>query len=331
MHGDEGAKIGYGRLYYRSDAIQIIGGGIEIEWEYTLSSSSLAHFALSLPDPHDSTYAEQIHTCHQSAISGLTATTPRIGSPTGDTMDSEVPNVYHQLEGYGDVYLYFSLDIAATNPVYNVYVKVGLNDPDDAQEVGAVDQGFVSHTLNDGDTGDGDYDPTGVYRVKLGTVNEGESIKQSVTTDVFYSALLFTRGTADQTVEQPPPVFGIGWENDEDPPEQQNNNTQFGYFVQKPSNANVDLGFVDTYYEVKWTQTHGASVAKSHQFVTGAPSSAAVTETYTVARSAEYDPDLDPPVAPPEELTVSDVCWRAWPTDPFRKVSGTVMKITLPS
>ena len=317
-YGDEGARVGYGRLYYRKDQLNFETTESEVEWTYSISGntsgadfdSATVFINLSNED-EDTEYANQLRTCHQAVISGLTAYTPSIDSASGASMDSEVPNVYHQLEGYGDVYLYFSLDISS-NQISDVYVRVGLNDPDDAQDIPAVTTGVATHTLSDGDA-------TGVYRVKLGTVNEDESIEQLVDTDVFFSPLVITRSLTTAVFNYKPPEFYIGFEDGSGV--QQNTSSQFAYIVRKPTNATEGegstLGIIDPHYEVKWDEiVAGSTTAKSltHANLT---SDAQIDAEYT--RGGKSAGDV---------LTVSNVCWRAWPTDPFRKVSGTVMKIT---
>jgi len=314
-HGADGARVGYGRLYYRRDQLTFMTTESEVAWAYSVSGNSGADFdsgdiAISLASAGDDDYANQLQTCHQGVISGLTAHTPRVGSASGDVMDSEVPNVYHQLEDYGDVYLYFSLDISS-DQISNVYVRVGLNDPDDAQDIPAVDTGAASHLLSDGD-------PTGVYRVKLGTVNEDESIEQLVDTDVFFSSLVFTRSLTTAVFNYKPPEFLIGFEDGGG--EQQNNDDQFGYIVRKPPNATEGdgstLGIIDPHYEIAWDETVAGNTTSKSLTHANLTSDALIDEEYTRSKSEG------------EVLTVSNVCWRAWPTDPFRKVSGTIMKIT---
>ncbi len=77
MHGDGGPKVAYGQLAWRIDVLQL-------------------SFA---------TGSGPVDEAGQLAIAAFNIKIPTIDSSTGDPMDRNMPNVYHELDGCGGVYL----------------------------------------------------------------------------------------------------------------------------------------------------------------------------------------------------------------------------------
>ena len=200
MHGDGGAKISYGQLIFRIDRLNsIYESGI------------------------------QINQLTQGAIEGLNIKVPTINTEDGKPMSSNINDIdedgtptgvkYHQLNGYGDVYLYWKVDLDAQDgdgndnvappfadkvtkcwvtvdgstttvniPAQPAFVVTGLGEVARHNRFNGVPD--ASDTVNhsaDGAAGEG------TYRVKLGTVNDGEPIKQDIASDVYWSILVHAR------------------------------------------------------------------------------------------------------------------------------------------
>jgi len=192
-HGKDGAKVAYGQFLWRIDTLII-------ELSSVAGPSATA----------------TVEGAGQDAISGLNVRVPTINSPFGDAMDPAIPNIYHQLVGYGDVYLYWTTDLDAVdaednhvpaNRVDACWVVVGGDRAED--ELDAVDATSSQTGFDRTDTTTGTYCPTadqkaGTYRVKLGTVNEDEEIIQDHSSDVFWSIFLLKRTGGHACTYTPP-------------------------------------------------------------------------------------------------------------------------------
>lgn len=172
MHGDDGAKVAYGQLLWRIDTLII---------ELT-SAASLGN---------------SVAGAAQDAISVFNIEVPTIGAAGGDAMVAGLTTKYHELESYGDVYLYWTTDLdaeAMADRVDACWVQVGGDPAED--ELDAVGVGATAFDRTDDTTGN--FCPTeaqkvGTYRVKLGTVNEDAEIIQNHSSDVFWSITLLKR------------------------------------------------------------------------------------------------------------------------------------------
>jgi len=166
MYGDGGAKVAYGQLMWRIDVVELefgsAGAGVEA--------------------------------AGQDAISAFTAEVPTINSPLGDAMDPTIPNIYHQLVGYGDVYLYWTTSLSETDMADRVdacWVVVGGDRAEDElDEVAPAATAFSRFPTAVNATS---AQLAGTYRVKLGTVNEGDLITQDHASDVYWSTILLER------------------------------------------------------------------------------------------------------------------------------------------
>lgn len=175
MHGDGGAKISYGQLLWRIDTLTIqYGSGVA-------NNSS------------------------QGAINGLNVKVPTINTEDGKPMSSNINDIdedgtptglkYHQLDGYGDVYLYWKVDLDDANRVTKCWVTVDGTTPESDVPALTVD---AANRANDRTTEgtanrNAPTDDTGTYRVKIGSVNDGDPIKQDISSDVYWSILVHIR------------------------------------------------------------------------------------------------------------------------------------------
>ena len=292
-HGDGGPQIAYGQLFFRRDLL-------------TLSYQN-SNFGDSVDDTRETAG------CEQGIIEPLVAHVPKIDSTSGDEMDPDMPNVYHQLgNGYGDVYLYFTLTIAVsggyggggTTGISNVYVKV--------QPAGSADGSVTDVAAMSFSSAPHDTTRTGVYRVKLGTVVEDEPIKQFVSTDVYFSVLQMDRRSQDTDHRWTAPAFKA----------EESSDTALtkGYKIVKPASSSR---FVDEHFEVCWKEViydedgavRSTSATKTLSMLTagGTASNDAITSNrFEVTFTEETD-----------YLQIEDVKFRCWPTDPLSSLGST--------
>jgi len=197
MHGDDGAKVAYGQLLWRIDQINLFyrvtgAGALEAEDMDTWPSGTVS---AEYPDhPGVQENAAHLHgTSGQTVVAGLNAKVPTIDTEDGASMTSGInfndnDTKYHQLDGYGDVYLYWKVDLDDDDRVTKCWVTV---DGATAQsDIPAVDIGHAA--LDRQITGDGTND-VGTYRVKLGSVNEDAQVTQDISSDVHWSITLLGR------------------------------------------------------------------------------------------------------------------------------------------
>ena len=191
MHGDGGAKISYGQLIFRIDQINL--------FYKTNADDTLFADDIDTSSGSDSTNAaHQQGLSGQDAIEGLNIKVPTIDTEDGKAMSANINDIdedgtptgakYHQLNGYGDVYLYWKVDLDDDDRVTKCWVTVdGTTDQDD---VDAVAIGFlaVNRLVATSST-----NHVGTYRVKLGTVNDGVPIHQNISSDVHWSITLLAR------------------------------------------------------------------------------------------------------------------------------------------
>lgn len=176
VHGDGGAKIAYGELHFRLDAL-------ELRFNIT-SRASMDNEAHGVDSA-------------QKDIEKLTAIVPTIGDG-GDSMDPDIPNVYHQLDGYGDVYLNWEVDLSEfeeANPheiISKCYVSTTpLDSPVPA--LAAMGNGGTDITDSDRLVGIPPTSTTGQYNVKLGRVEEDSLVQQFIASDVTWSFYVLER------------------------------------------------------------------------------------------------------------------------------------------
>ncbi len=173
MYGDGGAKVAYGQLMWRVDRVDFAFEG----------------------DSVGGSDGNCIGAGQGRAIKGLDAVIPKLNSSSGDAMDPTIPNIYHQLDGYGDVYLFWEVDLAESEIVVSCWVEAsGAPSGETPNDIDDFDTGNADHDRFAGV--DGSLDSTGIYRVKLGTVNEGALIAQDISSDVYWSTVVLTRDQA---------------------------------------------------------------------------------------------------------------------------------------
>lgn len=147
-HGDGGAKIAYGEFIWWLNRLT-----------FTLGSSSL-----NLVD--------------QPAVSSPTQIVPTIQG--GNPMTDDVPNNYHQLDAYGDVWIYWEL--TATGYDVNVCdIRVGAK-PSTVDIPSLTTTGTPAIVRNSW--------TEGKFTLQIGTVNEGVAIEQNISSDIYWYPLL---------------------------------------------------------------------------------------------------------------------------------------------
>ena len=126
----------------------------------------------------------------QSAINNITQQVPKINEKDGEAMDSKLDGVhtFHQLDGYGEVYLCWEVDFEESPNVQKCWVQIGV-------PVGSV-TGAVS--IGNTTTGrlaqppDPDY-AVSTYHVHIGTVNLNERVVQKISSDVSWQPIVMDR------------------------------------------------------------------------------------------------------------------------------------------
>lgn len=181
MHGDGGAKVAYGEFVWRLNLFNFSFGNSVSE------GGECNGVGLS-----GGKGGAEIQGFNSSVV-------PTIGDKDGPAMDPDIPNVYHQLDDYGEVYLYWKIETVLTEFVTECFIEVV---PDGGTGTATSNIAAVS-TSNDDHKPVTDGVPTGgagqtaVYRLKLGKVVEGELIEQNISSDVFWAYTLVERDKAD--------------------------------------------------------------------------------------------------------------------------------------
>ena len=187
MHGDGGAKVAYGQFIWRRDVLAL--------------AYSLASVDGALEESHSNGISGQ------AAIEGLNVKVPTIDTPDGAAMSAGLNTKYHQLNGYGDVYLYWRVnldwtqdkeDAAPNDEPPEVQCWVTVDGTTGQVDVPALDYPAGGYSAHNRITGaiagvDDKANGAGTYRVKLGTVNEDEEISQNISSDVHWSYFVLVR------------------------------------------------------------------------------------------------------------------------------------------
>jgi len=176
-HGDGGAKIAYGQLFWRIDNL-----------DFHFRDTAVSGVGIIC----DGVGQER-------AIKGFDVTVPRVDSSSGALMSAAVdgvagdgiPNVYHQLDAFGTVYLYWTVELDnSTNIVTNAWVEVPTSSS--TTDLNYITTGNSTHDRISG-TPNGDGITDGTFKVEIGTVTEGAPIQQKLSSDVFWSTVVMTR------------------------------------------------------------------------------------------------------------------------------------------
>tara|TARA_B100001750_G_scaffold196267_1_gene168359 strand:- start:5671 stop:6324 length:654 start_codon:yes stop_codon:yes gene_type:complete len=167
-YGENGAKIAYGQFTWHMAVI---------DFYFNTSDDGL-----------DDTPLER---AGQDAIDGVNVKIPTIDSSTGDPMDRNMPNVYHELDGYGDVYLVWRMVFnEEPNVVTQCYVEVGTGTT--IADAAGVTVDATTYNRFDG-SGTSSAEEEGTYRIKLGSVTEDALVTQDISSDVHWSFFLMER------------------------------------------------------------------------------------------------------------------------------------------
>ena len=137
------------------------------------------------------TYCAQVG---QESVGKINQQVPKVDAEDGDSMDATIPNIYHQLGSYGDVYLCWKADLeqGAGSEVTHCWVQVGEPANDDIDEV-PLGNSTTNRRNASGDDGITGANDNGIYSIKLGTVNDGGQITQKVSSDVVWSPTVMDR------------------------------------------------------------------------------------------------------------------------------------------
>tara|TARA_R100001129_G_C5320911_1_gene247593 strand:- start:681 stop:1703 length:1023 start_codon:yes stop_codon:yes gene_type:complete len=137
------------------------------------------------------TYCAQVG---QESVGKINQQVPKVDAEDGDFMDAIIPNIYHQLSSYGDVYLCWKADLeqGAGSEVTHCWVQVGEPANDDIDEV-PLGNSTTNRRNASGDDGITGANDNGIYSIKLGTVNDGGQITQKVSSDVVWSPTVIDR------------------------------------------------------------------------------------------------------------------------------------------
>lgn len=125
----------------------------------------------------------------QSSINNITQQVPNINEKDGEAMDSKLDGVhtFHQLDGYGEVYLCWEVDFEESPNVQKCWVQIG------------VPVGSVTGPISIGNDTTGRLtDPpddfaVSTYHVHIGTVNLNERVVQKISSDVSWQPIVMDR------------------------------------------------------------------------------------------------------------------------------------------
>jgi len=137
----------------------------------------------------------------QDPISNINVQIPKVDAEDGPAMEATVhgqgqDDPYHQLSSYGDVYLVWVVNLEnAGTEVEKCWVQVGEPTGDQISEITMGHTTTNRRTATDPSdgTGLGEGADKGVFKMKLGTVNEGSQIVQNITSDVVWTTTVMDR------------------------------------------------------------------------------------------------------------------------------------------
>tara|TARA_Y100001973_G_scaffold102341_1_gene167203 strand:- start:610 stop:1683 length:1074 start_codon:yes stop_codon:yes gene_type:complete len=126
----------------------------------------------------------------QSAINNITQQVPKINEKDGEAMDSKLDGVhtFHQLDGYGEVYLCWEVDFEESPNVQKCWVQIGVPS---GSVTGAVSIG-TDTTGRLAQPPDPNY-AVSTYHVHIGTVNLNERVVQKISSDVSWQPMVMDR------------------------------------------------------------------------------------------------------------------------------------------
>ena len=166
IKGVGGAKVAYGQFFWKVDAITL-------------------------------NYNEVLSAFHnnqsgQDVIDGWTAVLPTVNDAAGNYLTTNEQNSFDQLIGWGNVYLYWEVDLDETNgtdssPITNCYVTTSTPS---LLDVAALSMGSAT---SDRLLASGGVEVTGRYRVLLGYVPEDGVIAQYTASDVCWPMFVLKR------------------------------------------------------------------------------------------------------------------------------------------
>ena len=166
-----------------------VASGVKDTDGSTYGSGSLSH-----------TVSGQITYCSgasQEAIGNITQQVPKYPTEDGTAMDPALNDTkYHELGEYGDVYLCWKVNLENVGgEVEKCWVQVGDPAGDGINEVPMGNETTDRRAAGDPKVGTGqpEGDDEGVFKIKLGTVNENDPVIQKVSSDVVWTPTVMDR------------------------------------------------------------------------------------------------------------------------------------------
>lgn len=165
IQGEDGAKVALGQFLWRIDAITI-------------------HY--------EDVSGQHNRDAGQDVIDGWTAVLPTVNDADGNYLTTNEQNSFDQLIGWGNVYLYWEVDLDETNgtdssPITSCYVTTSTPS---LLDVAALSMGSAT---SDRLLASGGVEVTGRYRVLLGYVPEDGVIAQYTASDVCWPMFVLKR------------------------------------------------------------------------------------------------------------------------------------------
>jgi len=220
IHGEDGPLIAFGQLQYRFDTLRVY---------QQLQHPNVVDEAIPSTGNKQPLDNISIIDASQDKIMGVKSVIPTINSPSGAAMGAEMPFVYHQLDGYGDVYLNWKVKLNAASDqsrISECYVSTtditggnptssaiqSTRDFDDAgltyfkeaplfiETNRFTDSYSTSAATFTTPSGHAPPDQEGVYSVKLGQVKDPALVKQAI--DEAETELELAQALGDQRVKQ---------------------------------------------------------------------------------------------------------------------------------
>lgn len=150
-HGDRGAKVAYGELHY--------GVTIQTVTRTEINGQKVVESITQEP---------------------IQETRVKVPEWEGTPLDPKIPNNYTQLDGYGEIYLYWEYSLGSGGTITVCEIRVGRPE---AQDITFLNEDLLREEVS-GSGGSGSAGCIGKFAIKLGTVEEGSEIEQNVAGDV---------------------------------------------------------------------------------------------------------------------------------------------------
>jgi hypothetical protein len=167
VKGVGGAGVAYGQFFWKVDAITLNYNEVLSEFHNNQSG--------------------------QDVIDGWTAVVPTVDDASGNYLVSNEQNSFDQLSGWGNVYLYWTVDLDEADndgPITSCYVSTSTPTVFDIIALPSA------NTASDRLSGTGGSENNGTYSVLLGTVPESGQITQHTASDIFWPMFVLKRSVS---------------------------------------------------------------------------------------------------------------------------------------